>query len=83
MEYKVPENNNPLRKSLIFVDKELNMPACIKNYSWAPDGQEDLAGKELDEATLVEFYSISNLKLKEELADIEFDKSNTNYSFRR
>ncbi|HUG20508.1 MAG TPA: DUF1571 domain-containing protein [Planctomycetaceae bacterium] len=83
MEYHQPQNDNPHRKSLIYVDKELNMPSCIKNYSWAPDGQEKLEGKELDEATLVEFYSISNLQLEEQIADTEFDKSNTNYSFRR
>jgi hypothetical protein len=83
MEYQSPEGDNPLRKSLIYVDKELHVPACIKNYSWAPDGQSELSGKELDEQTLVEFYTISNLRLDERLADVEFDKSNGNYSFRR
>jgi len=71
------------RKSLIYIDKETYFPVCVKNYSWAPDGQEDLSGKELDEATLCEFYSYSNIALEERLAATAFDKSNENYSFRR
>lgn len=83
IEYESSELSPQFRKSLIYIDKETYFPACVKNYSWAPDGQEELAGQELDEATLCEFYSYSNVTLEERLASAAFDKGNSNYQFRR
>lgn len=83
MDFKTKQANRDFRKSILYVDKENYLPACIKNYSWAPDGQEDLTGEKLDEATLCEYYSFGNVVLEERLASVEFDDDNSNYQFRR
>jgi hypothetical protein len=84
VEYETKEvSPQHFRKSLIYIDKETYFPICVKNFSFAPDGQEDLTGKELDEATLCEFYSYSNIVLDDRLAAAAFDKTNSNYQFRR
>ena len=37
----------------------------------------------LDEATLIEYYGYSDIKFESRLTDIDFDKGNTDYTFRR
>jgi len=82
MEFKNRQKSR-FRKSIIYIDKEHYLPVCVKNYSCAPDGQESLTGEELDEATLSEFYSFSNIVTEERLASVEFEDTNSNYQFRR
>jgi hypothetical protein len=37
----------------------------------------------LDEATLIEYYGYTDIKIDERLPDIAFDKANGDYTFRR
>lgn len=83
MEFKNKQSSPNFRKSILYIDKEKYLPACIKNYAWAPDGQEDLTGEKLDEATLCEYYSFGNIVLEERLAAADFDDNNSSYQFRR
>jgi len=70
------------RKSVQYVDREYLLPVCIKNYTW-PAG-ESLSEKEtLDAETIIEHYSYSSLRLEKQLAEIDFDRSNGDYRFRR
>ncbi len=66
------EQVNPVyRKSLIFVDKELSIPVCLKSYTW-------VKGKELpvdDEESLIESYSFTGLETTTQLSDNDFEKS--------
>lgn len=70
------------RKSIVLIDKEYRLPVCIKNYTW-PDADAPNDPAALDDATLIEFYSYSDVRFDRRLADIDFDKSNTEYTFRR
>ncbi|MBD3672463.1 MAG: DUF1571 domain-containing protein [Planctomycetaceae bacterium] len=83
MEFKNKQVSPNFRKSILYIDKENSLPSCIKNYAWAPDGQEELAGEELDKETLCEYYSFGNVVLEDRLAAIDFDDNNSNYQFRR
>lgn len=85
----VIESNDPndhagFRKTIAHIDEELCLPICIRNYAW-PIGDEEqaLTGEQLDEATLVEFYTYTNVNLDTRLAEIDFDRSNEGYRFRR
>jgi hypothetical protein len=76
--YESPERSPVYRKVAIYVDKELSMPICIQNYTWA-DG---VAPEELDEVTLVEAYSYSNIVLDAgtiQLAEEDFSRDNPKY----
>jgi len=48
------------------------MPIYVRNYGWPID--EDVDAAELDEQTLVEFYSFSDISSEHQLADGDFDR---------
>jgi len=82
LNYQNPETSETYRKSVQYVDKELLLPICIKNYGWpADDSETDLV--KLDEATIVEHYGYSNIQMDTQLADADFDRKNRSYRFRR
>ncbi len=70
------------RKSLVYIDQELHLPVCVHNYGWPEDGVT-LAGKELDEATLIEHYGYADIHFDSPLETADFSNTNTNYRFRR
>lgn len=72
--YESPQRSPLYRKSVFYIDKELSLPTCIRNYTWGP---EDVAPEALDELTLVEAYSYSEIVVQPEvqLADEDFSRS--------
>ncbi len=76
--YDSPEINQRYRKAIIFVDKELSMPVCVKNYTWVRDANPET----LDEESLVEFYAYTDMKISQKLADADFDQTNSDYKLR-
>lgn len=82
VEYDSPEHNSEYRKTLTFIDKELSLPVCVKNYAW-PAPAEKIEAAQLDEATCIEFYGYKDVKLNVGLKDMDFDKANENYNFVR
>ncbi len=77
--YNSPSQNPMYRKSIQYIDYELSLPICVKNFTWAVDADPET----IDDETLIEFYSYSDLKLEERLADSSFDTQNEEYRFRR
>ena len=77
--YESQEHSEVYRKSMLYVDKELSMPVCVRNYTWAVDA----APEELDEQTLIEFYSYSDIKIEQNLVDDDFSRTNRKYRMRR
>lgn len=73
-----PEFNDTYRKSVLYIDKELSMPVCVQNYTWAVDANPET----LDEDTLIEFYSYSDIQIEQDLADGDFDRTNRSYRMR-
>jgi len=78
IEYEAAEFNEIYRKSMIYVDKELSLPICVKNYTWG----RDVNPEKIDEETLIEFYAYTDLKFSQELTAADFDKSNASYRMR-
>ena len=80
LDFARPEESETYRKSVQMFDDELCVPVCIWNYGWPT--REDIPREKLDEATLLEHYSYSDLRFKQQLADRDFDRENAKYSFR-
>ncbi|WP_437206328.1 DUF1571 domain-containing protein [Planctomicrobium sp. SH664] len=77
-EYDNEKTNPEYRKSMIFIDKELSMPICVKNYGWG----RDVNPETIDEETLIEFYAYSELKTMQQLGSADFDQHNKEYKLR-
>ena len=73
-----PEYNDIYRKSVLYIDKELSMPVCVQNYTWAVDANPET----IDEDTLIEFYSYSDINIDAVHADGDFDRTNRDYRMR-
>ena len=73
-----PEYNDIYRKSVLYIDKELSMPVCVQNYTWAVDANPET----IDEDTLIEFYSYTGIEIEQDLADEDFDRTNRSYRMR-
>lgn len=78
IEYAAPEFNEVYRKSMVYVDKELSLPICVKNYTWG----RDIDPEKIDEETLIEFYAYTDLKFSQQLTAADFDKGNSSYRMR-
>jgi hypothetical protein len=81
IEYRDAASSPNYRKSLVLLDQEWGVPLYTCNYGW-PDEHCTLTGEELDEATLVECYTYSQVQFRSELADADFERSNQEYRFR-
>jgi hypothetical protein len=77
--YDSPEFHETYRKVVLYVDKELSMPVCVRNFTWARDANPET----IDDDTLIEYYSYSDIKVEQQLADGDFDKANAEYKLRR
>ncbi|WP_437185220.1 DUF1571 domain-containing protein [Planctomicrobium sp. SH668] len=78
IEYEGAEYNEFYRKSLIYIDKELSLPICVKNYTWGVDVNPET----IDDETLIEYYSYTDLKFTQNLTASHFDKYNQDYRLR-
>lgn len=81
VEYDVPERSPTYRKVAVFIDKELSMPIAIRNYTWG----DNLAPEQLDEVTLVELYSYTDIVTdtrEASLGEEDFSPENPKYRMR-
>ncbi|MEZ6067713.1 MAG: DUF1571 domain-containing protein [Planctomycetaceae bacterium] len=76
--YKSPEVSPVYRKVLLYIDKELSLPIALRNYTWATESDVE----NLDEMTLVEAYTFTDIALNETLVAEDFDKANSKYRMR-
>ena len=77
-EYESPEFSSEYRKSELLIDTRYHIPLMARNYTWATDA-EDLSASELDELTMIENYSFSQIDFSKELVAIEFSRDNPKY----
>lgn len=82
VDYANAEVSQLYRKSVIFIDKETHLPVCVKNFTW-PDKKSDAVAKSVDKDTMIEDYRYSNIQLDQQLADGDFDRTNSKYRLRR
>lgn len=77
VEYDSPEISKIYRKSLLMIDTERHLPIMVRNYTWSSDSS--LQGKELDEVSLIEDYSFTDLKVDSTLVAQDFSRDNPRY----
>lgn len=80
MVYDLPQFNSEYRKSLVYIDREWLAVTKIENYGW-PSGH--VPADKLDEETLVEAYCYTDINLGTQLAAMDFNAANGDYSLRR
>lgn len=78
IEYESPQINADYRKSMVFIDKELSMPVCVKNFTWVRDANPET----IDQESLVEFYAYTDLRIERQLTAGDFDQNNSDYKLR-
>jgi len=83
VEYASPQIDPLYRKTITWIDKELGVPICLKNYTWPDEKETAASNPEIDEETLIEFYTYTDIKLDQRLAASAFDQANTEYTFKR
>ena len=83
VEYESREVEPTYRKSITYIDKELALPICVRSFGWPEAGIEAGDASSLDEATLIEYYGYTDIKFESRLTDGDFDKGNSDYTFRR
>lgn len=82
--HDAPSTSCPYRKSEMFIDRELSLPVCIRNYGWPSDNCDTSDASKLDEQTLFEIYAYSDIQLNPpQLSDADFSKTNKAYKFKR
>ncbi len=82
IEYDNAQLSKLYRKSITLIDRETLMPVVTKNFTW-PDQVNADDGEDIDEATLIEFYAFKDINMAEQLADVDFDRTNSDYRLRR
>lgn len=82
IEYASKEVEPVYRKSITYIDKELLLPICVRNFGWPADGIE-VTPTTIDGLTMIEYYAYSEIKFDTRLGDLDFDKGNKDYTFRR
>lgn len=80
--YMNQKQSDIYRKSIQYIDKQLSLPVCVKNYTW-PDSEEPIAPEKLDEETLIEHYVYTDIQFNREMTAVDFDRANEAYHFRR
>ncbi len=75
VEYDSPEHSPEYRKSEILVDKQWSMPVSVRNFTWAQDADPAT----IDDETLIEHYTYSDIRLQQQFADLDFSRANEDY----
>lgn len=74
IDYPDPKRSPLYRKSVMFIDEERLVPVWLKTWGW-PDESAEIDPADLDDATLLEHYSYSDVRVNQQLADRDFDRS--------
>ena len=81
MRYKNREVSPTYRKSITMIDREWHVPLSTRHFEW-PGPESTIPENELDDATLIESYTFTDLTLHAPLTDRDFDSTNAEYQFR-
>ena len=81
LEYRRRRESPIYRRTELHIDREMLLPVWISNFTWpASDPAPDAVTA--DESTLLEHFQYTNVQLDAQLADIDFDRTNTDYRLR-
>lgn len=79
--YSSPADSPIYRKSITMIDREWRVPLHTQHFEW-PKSEAGLTDEQLDEATLIESYSFTEIDFQSDLTDRDFDRTNAEYRFR-
>ena len=82
VEYNDQKDSPTYRKSVIYIDKQNFLPVTVQNYGWESDVPSADPSK-LDETTLLEHYAYKDIRFDIQMADADFEHTNSSYKFRR
>jgi hypothetical protein len=77
VKYEGPDVSPRFRKSYIYINRETCLPVCVKNFGWPLDGSENLTGQPLDDETLLECYSYTDICTEDQLSTGAFELADT------
>lgn len=81
VEYRDAQVSPTYRKSITLLDKEWHIPVYARNFGWPNEGSTS-EGEQLDEETLVEYYTYASIHFRQQLAEADFDRTNEDYRFK-
>lgn len=79
IEYADAQGSPQYRKSITLLDQEWSVPVYIKNYTWPTPDLANATPEEMDEATLIEYYTYTDVRFRQQLANSDFDRENEEY----
>ncbi|MFO0917512.1 MAG: DUF1571 domain-containing protein [Planctomycetaceae bacterium] len=77
--YRSPAVSATYRKSITWIDQEWNLPMKSVHFEWPRQPLPPDA--DLDESTMIESYSFSNINFDAALTDLDFDRHHPDYRF--
>ena len=78
--YKSAKDSPVYRKSITLIDHEWNLTVKTQHFEWCAS-EAKMSKTELDRESLIESYSFTDIKLKCNLTDYDFDRTNKEYHF--
>lgn len=81
VEYRNADVSPTYRKSITLLDKEWHIPVYARNFGW-PNAGSTATGEQLDEETLLEYYTYADIHFRQQLAEVDFDRTNEDYRFK-
>ncbi len=81
VEYRDATVSPTYRKSMTLLDKEWHIPVYARNFGWANEGST-ATGEQMDEETLIEYYTFAEIHFRQQLAEVDFDRTNEDYRFK-
>jgi hypothetical protein len=83
IEYKSPEQTPGIsdiyRRSIVSLDREWLVPTGIENHGWGTSTRDTT----FDDTTLIESYRYRDVDFDAGTSDLDFDRDNPEYAFRR
>lgn len=78
IEYRNQKDSSLYWKCMTLIDEQLSLPVYVKNHTW-PDKNT----VNLEEDTLIECYSYTNIEFEDRLAEVTWQQDNPEYRFVR
>ena len=69
-----PDEKKEYRKSMIYMDTQNKLPACVRCYGW-PDKVSGSDPQKLDQTTLLELYAYKNIDLEAQVQADDFSRA--------
>ncbi|HEY4263549.1 MAG TPA: DUF1571 domain-containing protein, partial [Schlesneria sp.] len=80
-EYSSQASSPTYRKSITYIDNEWNLPVHSLHFEWPAD-RKNADEASLDDSTLIESYSFTDVDMGCPLSESDFDRGNSEYRFR-